>query len=268
MLEVESLIRLKGVEEFWKVLSTNHRLRLTHIHRGSIQTYLRMWFWSRAFRQIVGFSTKSSLASYQELFCKITPLASSRPERWPWTCSTILPRFLFLYRTTNLVKLQIGIVNAIVALKISKIVVTSIAIIAISISTKITVDRVITDCIEFSQHCLGVHISLSKKTAKKVYNCLLISANVSLQHSDVKYMIKSGKGHYSFTDWFGKSWSAFFAFEVQFSVPCSGSAYVLDWINLIGVALIYYIKFMFDDIILQFLLFLFSVAEQDPTLSR
>ena len=45
-----------------------------------------MWtsFWSRAFHEmVVFFLTKSSLTSYQELFCKITLLASSRPERWP-----------------------------------------------------------------------------------------------------------------------------------------------------------------------------------------
>ena len=109
--------------------------------------------------------------------------------------------------------------NAIVAFKISKIVVSSIAIIAISISTKITVDSVITDCIEFSQHCLGVHISLSKKTAKKVYNCLLISANVSLQHSDVKYMIESGKGHYSFTDSVREVMVRFFRFRGTVQCP-------------------------------------------------
>ena len=80
--------------------------------------------------------------------------------------------------------------NAIVAL-ISKIVVSSIAVFATSILSQIHIESLITDCLEFSQHCHGF-ISVC---VKKSFQLLTKKCYVSLQHSDLKYLIKSGKAH-------------------------------------------------------------------------
>ena len=55
---------------------------VTRFSLASVCGYLRTSFWSRVFHEmVVFFLTKSLLASYQELLCKLTLLASSRPER-------------------------------------------------------------------------------------------------------------------------------------------------------------------------------------------
>lgn len=125
------ILRLDCMEEFRKIVSAHCRLRLKFVFSLCVCRYMRTTLWSHVSHQMVGFPTKSSLAWYQELFCKVTLLASSRPERWTLN---VPARFLYLYRATNLVKLQIGMRIAIGAL-IAKIV-SSIAIVATSISSK------------------------------------------------------------------------------------------------------------------------------------
>ena len=125
----ENLIqRLEGVEELWKVLSTNLRLRFS---RFCITEPLWVGTCGRLFRR--RFSIKSSV--FQRNLCSISRivlhLASTKPESWSLNVKyTFLGRFLCF--NCNLIGIQRD--------SRCKIVVSSTAIFATLISSQILIE--------------------------------------------------------------------------------------------------------------------------------
>ena len=156
------------MEEFWKVLRAHRRLRHTFLFSLCVWVPADVVFVVRFPWNGWVFLTKSSLASYQELFCKITLLASSRPERWTrnvqrtfWQISNA---FIVGLTSSNLKSECNAIVSNIVAVWSKEIIATSISS---QISKGVSISyRLITYYLEFCQHRLRfITVYVNTKTS-------------------------------------------------------------------------------------------------------
>ena len=149
------------MEEFWKVLRAHRRLRHTFLF--SLCVFSTKWL-------CYSFLTKSSLASYQELFCKITLLRVRDQNVEQGTCSARFGRFQVAFivgLTSSNLKSEC---NAIVALSLRSLPFDQKRSLRLRFHHKYRRDshiaRLITYCLEFCQHRLRfISVYVNKKTS-------------------------------------------------------------------------------------------------------